>query len=160
MGPAAEAATPGVTKVTKPVNGHPRASAVRLTALVRVGSTRPTTTGAVPERDIPPLPDTSAAADPPAGGRAGGTGPRGAMPAWVASGPAGHAVAVHELGGRGPPCLFLPANGFHARCYQALVRRWPLSGPRPGAAQPCVARRGHGPAWPLQPRGSTVWPCA
>lgn len=31
-------------------------------------------------------------------------------------------VAVHSLGGRGPILLFAPANGFHGRCYEPVVR--------------------------------------
>ena len=32
-------------------------------------------------------------------------------------------IAVHQLGGHGRLLLFAPANGFHGRCYQPLVRR-------------------------------------
>ncbi len=32
-------------------------------------------------------------------------------------------VAVHDLGGEGPPLLFLHATGFHGRCYQPVADR-------------------------------------
>ncbi len=32
-------------------------------------------------------------------------------------------VALHDLGGDGPPLLFLHATGFHGRCYQQIANR-------------------------------------
>ena len=40
---------------------------------------------------------------------------------WVAT-PSGVDIAVHCLGGKGQILLFAPANGFHGRCYEAVVR--------------------------------------
>lgn len=36
-------------------------------------------------------------------------------------------IAVHSLGGNGPLLIFAPANGFHGRCYEPLVRSSPIN---------------------------------
>ena len=35
----------------------------------------------------------------------------------------GVSVALHDLGGDGPPLVFVHATGFHGRCYRRIAER-------------------------------------